>query len=620
MAIVLGDNIRIGAGKPADAKYLSSANIPYASISAVNTAIPIPERHVGLTVNIMGVEYWYTGVTTSPIPKTTNASGGTSANAITGATNIGFFQGYSGVQTIAINKTGTGYDGNYYSLYNYYYRGTDGRVHIGTPTDGIPKRGYYNPVEDKSWIWNEFTGDGLYGWIFMWGNISNKIGVFDNGYTYYDGSTTFPYTVTSWIQPTPSNGSDVLIDLVSGSLTTGATITIGGGVFAKKVGHVLEFKTIETKTPETIGISTDEAFVYISGKTQTGRNLGTGANVYGGNTGTTLQFRSLVGGGATTVNQVGTEIVISSSGGTGGGVYNLSSPAAITVGGIIAGTPSAVLTGKTAFELFETMLVPELFGAFTDRSVSISTNAFLLSPYYEIGCVASFNICGTFNRGSIIPSYWTEGTYSTSSTFRVGVSSSYTFTGGGGVAGTYPSITSPMVRPATSVVIAPSQSWSVQVAYNDGNQPMSSKNNPFGTKCLASTVGPVSLSINGILPYYYGKLTSGSRPPVTNNLVTGGTKCVLPSGSDIWINDFNAGSSDYTWVAIPDSSPTRKSWFIDITNKGGVNQLPTDKYPDECFITISSGQGCWSGELYRVYMSKTIGTINVPIQFRTTTI
>jgi hypothetical protein len=615
MAITLSDNIRVNAGKPVDAKYLSTGNTAYTSIAAVNATIQTSERHIGLTVNIMGVEYWYVGGVANANLKIKSVTGGTSGG-VTGATNIGYYQGYSGVQVLPIDHQSiSAYDGNYISLYNNYYRGTDGRVHIGTPADGIPKRGYVKttPAPVKSWIWNEYTIDGMLGWIFMDGNISQKIGEFDNGYTYYSGST-FPYTQTSWSGTPPPNGSQVVINTIRGSLTTGTTMTIGGPVFGTKTGDVLNFRTIQTKTPETIGITSDEAFVYISGKTQTGRNLGTGANIYAGNTGTTLQFRSIVGAGNTTVDEVGGEIIIFSSGGTGGGTYDLSSPAAIDVGGIKTGT---VLTGKTSFQLFEELLVPEQCGTLSDRSASIVPASSL--PNWEIGSTVTFAVNGSFNRGSINPSYWTTGTYSTAPTERVGLPNTYTFsgpTGGGSVSSTG----STVPRSISNHTVAASQSWGLDVAYNSWFQPMSSKNNPFGTQCLASTATASPLSITGYYPYYYGKLTSGSRPPVTNNLVTGGTKVVAPSTNNITISNFNAGTNDYTWVAIPAASPSRQSWYIDVTNKGSVNTLPTDKYPDECLITITTGTGYWSNIPYKVYMSKTIGTINVPIEFRTTPI
>src|ERR1035437_6345480 len=85
--IILNDNIRINAGKPVDVKYLSSGNTAYISVSAVNTAITVPERYNGLTVNINNDEYWYkTGLTnTSLVLKQSGTI--SSTNSITGATN-----------------------------------------------------------------------------------------------------------------------------------------------------------------------------------------------------------------------------------------------------------------------------------------------------------------------------------------------------------------------------------------------------------------------------------------------------------------------------------------------------------------------------------------------------
>jgi hypothetical protein len=610
MAITLNDNIRINAGKPSEAKYLSSANIPYASTGATNIAIGISERHIGLTVNILGVEYWYkNGVADSDLILKT-VSGATSGG-VTGATNIGYYYGLSGVQVLPINhQTDNNYDGDYYSLYNNYYRGTDGRVHIGTPADGISKRGYVKTtLPIKSWIWNEYTGDGLLGWILMNGNISEKIGQFDNGYTYYNGSSTFPYVQTSWSGTPPPNGSLVIIDAIRGSLNTGTTISIGGGVFSQEVDSVLEFKTIQTKTPQTIAISTDEAFVYVSGKTQIGQNIGIGAGIYAGNTGTTLQFRSICGAGSTCVSQIGNEIIISSSGGTGGGdTYNLSSPAAICVGGICCGT---VLSGKTSFQLFEELLVPELCGTLSDRSATISTNA--ASPY-EIGSCQSFNICASFNRGSINPSYWTTGAYSASPTERVGLPNTYTFTGAQ-IAGSYGCTSLSVVKPVAAYCICASQSWDVQIAYDCWYQPKSSKNVAFGTQCLASTATSVPVMVSGIYPYYYGKTTCGVRPPVTQSLITGGTKVAASSTSTVTVT-FGSSSSEYTWFAIPSTSPSRVKWWISDLDCGTVNTGPTDKYPDQCLITINSGQGYWTGVQYKVYMSKTYGAITAPMQFR----
>ena len=63
MAINLNDNIKINAGKPSESKYLSTGNTAYASVAAVNLALPTPVRYAGLTVLVVSggtnIEYWY---------------------------------------------------------------------------------------------------------------------------------------------------------------------------------------------------------------------------------------------------------------------------------------------------------------------------------------------------------------------------------------------------------------------------------------------------------------------------------------------------------------------------------------------------------------------------------
>lgn len=713
--IILNDNIRINAGKPVDAKYLSSGNTAYTSTGATNTAITVPERHIGLTVNIMGVEYWYkNGVANTDLIEKKYDTLIPSGDFVTGATNIGFFSGFTGVQVLPItNLPDTNYNGNYYSIYNYYYRGTDGNIHIGVPSDGIPKRGYVKTAAPvKSWLWNEYTGSGnLLGWILVDGNISQELGTFQGGYLYYNGTTTFPYIQTSWTSGIGyNNGSNLVISTVLGSLTTGSTITIGGPVFAKKVNKILEFRTLQTKTPNLFGITFDEAFVYLSGATQVtqGANVGTGAAIFKQLTGTTLQFRRISGSGNTTVTQngdtvvifspsgsssgttnavnigtgcgifdakvgcnlqfrslatsgstsissdgatitisshdttaanigtgcgiftsksgcciqlrklkpsgstsisvVGDDLVIFSSGGSGGGLYNLSSPAAICVGGICCGTP---LTGKTSFQLFEELLVPELFQTLVGTPTTSVGGA---GGICEVGCSLSLTITPTYTAGAITLLYC-----STSPFTRGGAANAYEYIGCCLPDTGFITNTSCSVSPY--VVSAGTQTWCVRTRFNQGSCIKGSKgtvNPTYPTVCPASGCTAYgSTSLSGIYPYYYGKLTSGSRPPVTNSLVTTGciAKCVLNSTGTVPIN-FNSSSSEYTWLAIPQSSASKTCWYVNALDNGNINSTPGDKYPDECIIAITSAESCWAGINYKVYMSGTVGAISATICFR----
>lgn len=58
MAIKLSDSIRVGQQKPLEDKYFNEL-VPYTSTTQVNTLLPKAVRHIGLTVNINGEEYWY---------------------------------------------------------------------------------------------------------------------------------------------------------------------------------------------------------------------------------------------------------------------------------------------------------------------------------------------------------------------------------------------------------------------------------------------------------------------------------------------------------------------------------------------------------------------------------
>lgn len=884
MAIQYQENIKIAAPAPLDKRYLSNrtsggAQLPYSAITEVNNTIISSERYVGLTVNILGVEYWYkNGILNTDLIEKKYDSTIPEGDFITGGTNIGFFSGFTGIQTLPItNLPDINYNGNYYSIYNNYYRGTDGKIHTGAPSDGIFRRGYVKTSGlVKSWIWNEYLGSSnLRGWILIDGNISEQLGTFQNGYLYYNGTTTFPYTGSTWTTGLGyNNGSQLVISIVSGSLTTGNTITIGNPIYSNSADNNMYFRTIKSATPQYVSINYDESFVYLSGATSilNVENIGSGIGVFAQKTGSTLQLRTIVGSGFTTVSQLGNTIVISTStGGTGGGTitggtnglrtsgssimlggnitqpiiftdnrttkigleygadysafftsrslvdkayvdaiasglkaknavdlgsvtnvnltsfisgstidgvvvqngwrvliknqtnavqngiytysgsvnrfyratdfdgtpnnevvqgnyvyvlkgitnlgsgwvlltpdpisidttplsfglfnkfnyisggtgilvnslgdyqevvvdgnslvgnsmywsgntfnvdvnsgtlkdaldtklnetafdtfvnvtlpdeyynkieidgmlsgdtYNLTSPAAIGVGGISVGT---VLTGKTAFQLFEELLVPELCGTITAPSLSVSLST---TGIFEVGCVISQTVNADFNRGCINPQYCSV------SDKRSGLPNAYCFIGTGMPSG-FQSCSSLSASQLNSnyTIISGTQSWTVCTRYDAGYSALGSKGTQYCAALNSGCTTPSSASVTGLYPYYYGKLTSGSRPAVTNSLVTGGTKCVASSTSTITV-DFDSTSSEYTWIAIPSTSTSKTCWYINALDNGKINNTPSDKYPDECVISISSGQGCWSSINYKVYMSGTVGAITEPIQFR----
>ena len=251
---------------------------------------------------------------------------------VTGATNIGFFTGQTGIQTLPIDHlSDNSLDGNYVSQYNYYFRDSDGYIRIGIPDDGQRRRGYVRQTTPKySWIWNDYTGDtGNKGWIFVRADVSS-----DDVYgTKITGSSnitisTPPYTGVTWTEGiTYNNGSNVTINTVIGNLGSGDTYNVGGPVYSDKQNQELRLRTIVTESPDILSVKYDEYFIKLSGTTGVAQvqNVGTGVGVYSGTSGNTILLKKIVGGGDTTVTDAGDSVVISSTGGgTGGSGENIT--------------------------------------------------------------------------------------------------------------------------------------------------------------------------------------------------------------------------------------------------------------------------------------------------------
>ena len=100
---------------------------------------------------------------------------------------------------------------------------------------------------------------------------------------------------------------------------------------------------------------------------------------------------------------------------------------------------------------------------------------------------------------------------------------------------------------------------------------------------------------------------------VTNVLVSSGDKVICPSTGTITVS-FNSNTNEYTWLAIPTiCGTTKKCWFVNALDNGFMNRgCISDKYPDECIISITCG---WT-QNYMVYMSGTVGQITNPMEFR----
>ena len=390
MAIILNDNTRVNAGKPVDAKYLNLSNKPYVGIAEVNTTISVPERHIGLTVNINGIEHWYKdNVFDGDLVIKSTASGG--MGTITGATNIGFFQGTDTIQSINIITIGIlpDYKGKYDSLYNIYYRDSDGVIRIGIPpSDNIGRRGYVYevptsgnvPQQYKSWVWNEridgFTGEKV-GWILINGHLDNFIGQYVPGVLYYQTGLSDPYLNTSW-----TDGYSEVIDRlgveVGGDLSSGNPLTIGGPVYSRTILNdtTLELRTIKSTTPTRLNVDFDDAFVNLGVEQVVGQNLTSTATglLYSGVNDNTLQFRRIRGAGDAVVTTSGNDVIISSV--AGGASFS-----GITSGGNLGGGIGVFSNVNGNIIEFNTIV------GSGDTTVSLSSDTIIVHSKSDVGTI-----------------------------------------------------------------------------------------------------------------------------------------------------------------------------------------------------------------------------------------
>ncbi len=640
MSTNINTNFGIAAPNPIDDRYLSprtssGRQLPYSGVSEV-LLIPESRRYAGLTVLIdsggTAAEYWFReGVAdTHLIPKTIDIDI-PEGDFITGATNIGYFSGFTGVQrlNIASSVCYPLYDGYYNSAYNYYFRGADKKICVGKPSDGIAKRGYVKDDNTVSWIWNDYVGEAnLKGWIFVNGDVTTLLGTTPSVQVYYNGTTTFPYTAATWTADC-NNGSQANVVAVFGSTTTGNTIAIGARSFAYENQNKLHFRTVVSDTPDVISVRDDSTFIHLSGATPifTGVNIGTGAGrvLRTPVTGTTLQFRTLRGSGDTTVTTVGNEIIIRASisgqtsitggtnigfsGGTGiyagndnktmlfknivgsgdtivnqsgdtvviyseggGGTYNLSSPSAIPVGGICSGT---ILTGKTAFELFEALLVPELFPSLTPPSTTTTLYAggseVPDNTICEIGCdIGIITVCSTFSRGAISPQYCSASQY------RSGDANCYVFTGTD-VAGSYAYTGTSMshdTQPYT--ILQGDNTWGTCTCYDEGVQPKGNKGTDYSTPLSAGQTSVSKRTIIGAYPIFGTciDLTTLTRVPLCNMSTACRVEIILVPEDDVNKQKFEIPS---TWLSsrplkgIQDYNCLNCQWEYGTGNLFGLN-------------------------------------------------
>jgi hypothetical protein len=279
---------------------------------------------------------------------------------------------------------------------------------------------------------------------------------------------------------------------------------------------------------------------------------------------------------------------------TGSTIYNLASPASVTVGGISAGT---TLTGKTSNEILKEILVPLLQPSVTPQSNSIS---FSIGSTVEVGCTATFNVISTFSQGSVTPVYC--GGAST----RSGIPNHHCFNGAC-VTGCYActALVDTQTTTAPYVFTAGANSWCSCVFYDAGSIIKDSVGNASTTpNAIPNPLGAGSTSqamgtITGIYPYFYGSSTGVPTPG--SALLIGASKVLADSNGQINIT-YGVQTSKYFWFATPVASTTKQGWFEGPTNKGNIG-TGTDLFNAPTTVSVDSPSSCWTSQSYKFYIT-----------------
>ncbi len=342
------------------------------------------------------------------------------------------------------------------------------------------------------------------------------------------------------------------------------------------------------------------------------QNIGIGTGeIYSGLSGNTAELRTIIGSGDTVVTTNGAEITIFSEvSGDAQPNYTGASPSNIDAGGMVSGT---ILTGKTLSEIIEDIATTIYVPTFVQQSNTFGIIS--LSSTLEAGItLGTINFEATFDDGDQI----LQGT---SITGRSGAPNAYNYGG-----------TSLPVLPQASTSYSATESinnyelslgnndWTSSVSYDEGPQPLDSNGDDYLSPEPADTTSDKLARIKGIYPWFYGTVSSATRPTANQALIDSGNsnKQVTQSTGTISVGNYNA-IGQWIWFAIPDTSAAKTVWEGSNSPSntgaiGGVVSAGENLFPDPDIVSIESPDYStinWTGVNYKIYISNYETSTNV---------
>lgn len=191
-------------------------------------------------------------------------------------------------------------------------------------------------------------------------------------------------------------------------------------------------------------------------------------------------------------------------------VYTNADPVSVTVGGIEKGD-TFFLGGKDFLQTMAAMFYPVIYPTFVNPSSSFSFSA---SSLYEVNATIAIDFTAQFNRGSIN----LDGSFQN---YRAGLPNTYNYTG----TGLSPTVSSTSLTDTHSIsytVETGYNTWSSNIDYDEGPQPLDSEGNPYDSPLPAGTTNTISRTLEGVYPLFANStdITYMSKQPLVS-MITG---------------------------------------------------------------------------------------------------
>ena len=268
------------------------------------------------------------------------------------------------------------------------------------------------------------------------------------------------------------------------------------------------------------------------------------------------------------------------------GLYDLGSPSTVPVGGLPAGS---LLTGRTWQSIIEEMAVDYLLPSFT------SFNITGIPTVNEVGVAIGgphTATWGTNNSGNVAPN----------SVAIRDVTANFLLLSG----------------------LANDGSESVDIGTITNTAPISHSWRAEALNTNAGAFVSNNKTISSLYPYFFGKVSSGgaapgeSRPVANQALIDAGSKVVAASNGTLTV-DFGSGSDDYIWFAIPITSTSKNSWYVNALNNGPIGGAVGpggNLFPIPEVVTINSPTALWAGIQYKIYVSNYQSAVSALMELR----